>query len=127
FFDKNQFVQGLEYPQWLDRMDCRLVLSRNCRNTREIAITSTRPIGISEDKIKMRHEDLSEQYIAPPKPNFYFASDPNQLKTYLIKLLSKYTRAGISKENIVVLSCKREGDSILTDRDLILNTNYALS
>lgn len=127
FYDKNQFVQGLEPPQWIDQMECRLVLSRNCRNTKEIAITSTRPIGLSEEKIKMKLEDPSEQYAAPPKPNFYFASDLEQLKQYLIKLLSKYTRAGIPKESIVVLSCKREGDSVLAEKDLALNSNYVLS
>ena len=130
FYDRNQFVQGLEYPQWLDRIDCRLVLSRNCRNTKEIAVTSTRPIGIAEEKIRMRRDDIAGQDGVPPKPNFYLADDLAQLKETLLKILMKYTKAGIPKERIVVLSCKSDGISILpvgSDERLTLNPHYVLS
>lgn len=127
FYDRNQFVQGIRYPEWLDKMECRLVLSRNCRNTKEIAITSTRPIGIDQEKIKMRRDDLSSLYTTPPKPTFFFSADVIYLKTCLIKLLKKYTSAGIRKENIVILSCKSEGASCLQESDFQLTSSYRLS
>ena len=127
FFDKNQFVQGLEFPEWLNSMDCRLVLTRNCRNTKEIAVTSTRPIGIEKEKIKMRREAPADLYMMPPKPNLFLAKDKNELKEDLIKLFKKYTAAGIAKSSIVVLSAKSSDCSLLTQSDFRLTPSYRLS
>lgn len=124
FYDRNQFVQGLRYPEWLDKMDCRLVLSRNCRNTKEIAITSTRPIGIEENRIRMRREGTVDGAI---KPNLFFVDDESTLKEYLCRLIRKYTSAGLSGKDIVVLSMKPEGKSILTEDDLQLSGNCILT
>ena len=123
FYDRNQFVQGLRYPEWLDKMDCRLVLSRNCRNTKEIAITSTRPIGIDENRIKMRRESAVDAVI---KPNLFFIEDKSTLKEYLGRLIRKYIAAGLAGTDIVVLSMKPEGKSILTEVDFRLPGSYAL-
>lgn len=117
FYDRNQFVQGLRYPEWLDKMDCRLVLSRNCRNTKEIAITSTRPIGIDENRIRMRRESTVDGVI---KPNLFFVEDKLTLKEYLGRLIRKYIAAGLAGTDIVVLSMKPEGKSILTEDDFRL-------
>lgn len=129
FYDRNQFVQGTSYPAWLERMECRLILKRNCRNTREIALTSTRPIGIAEEKIKMRREPAACDTL--PKPVLFFAEDGERLKAYLIKLLGKYVRGGVPREEIVVLSCKGEGGSLLDAPDggqvIRLDSNYSLS
>jgi hypothetical protein len=126
FYDRNQFVQGVAFPEWLTNMDCRLVLSRNCRNTKEIALTSTRPIGLEKDKIKMRRDSSMDSYAEPPKPNIFFIKDKNELKEDLIKLFKKYTSAGIPKANIVVLSCKSNGESILDVSDFTLTSTYRL-
>lgn len=127
FYDKNQFVQGLSFPEWINQMECRLVLSRNCRNTKEIAITSTRPLGIEESKIKMRREDPANEYTEPPRPTIYFQKEVSDLKEILIKLLKKYVSAGILKENIVILSCKKEGDSAIQKSDYKLTEAYQLT
>ena len=124
FYDRNQFVQGLRYPEWLDKMDCRLVLSRNCRNTREIAITSTRPIGIEENRIRMRRESTVDAAI---KPNLFFVDDKSTLKEYLYRLIRKYISAGLTGTDIVVLSMKPEGKSILTEDDFRLPGSYMLT
>ena len=123
-YDRNQFVQGLRYPEWLDKMDCRLVLSRNCRNTKEIAITSTRPIGIDENRIRMRRESAVGGTI---KPNLFFAEDKSILKEYLCRLIRKYISAGLAGTDIVVLSMKPEGKSILTEDDFRLSGGYMLT
>ena len=124
FYDRNQFVQGLRYPEWLDKMDCRLVLSRNCRNTKEIAITSTRPIGIDENRIRMRRESAVDGAI---KPNLFFIEDKSTLKEYLGRLIRKYISAGLAGTDIVVLSMKPEGKSILTEDDFRLPGSYMLT
>lgn len=124
FYDRNQFVQGMNYPEWLDKMECRLILSKNCRNTKEIAITSTRPIGIDEERIKMRREVIDDGAI---KPNLFFVDDKPALKEYLCKLISKYIAAGLTDKDIVVLSMKPEGKSILTKDDLRLPGNRVLA
>lgn len=127
FYDRNQFVQGITFPQWLNDMECRLVLSRNCRNTKEIALTSTRPIGIDKEKIKMRRENAADLYSAPPKPNIFFIKDKQELKEDIVKLLKKYTSSGIEKSNIVILSCKSEGKSMISESDFSLTPTYKLS
>lgn len=124
FYDRNQFVQGLRYPEWLDKMDCRLVLSRNCRNTKEIAITSTRPIGIDENRIRMRRESTVDGVI---KPNLFFVEDKSTLKKYLGRLIRKYIAAGLARTDIVVLSMKPEGKFILTEDDFRLPGSYMLT
>lgn len=124
FYDRNQFVQGMNYPEWLDKMECRLILSKNCRNTKEIAITSTRPIGIDEDRIKMRREVIDDGAI---KPNLFFVDDKPALKEYLSKLISKYIASGLTDKDIIVLSMKPEGKSILTKDDLRLPGNRVLA
>lgn len=124
FYDRNQFVQGLRYPEWLDKMDCRLVLSRNCRNTKEIAITSTRPIGIDEDRIRMRRESAVDGAI---KPNLFFVEGKSAFKEYLCRLIRKYISAGLTGTDIVVLSMKPEGKSILKEDDFQLPGNCLLT
>lgn len=123
FYDKNQFVQGRDYAQWLDQMECRLVLSRNCRNTKEIAITSTRPIGLEESRIKMRRE-FSDA--GSWKPNLFFVDNRTDLQEYLAKLIKKYTSAGVDTKNIVVLSMKPEGRSMI-QADTRIAGRYRLS
>ena len=116
FYDKNQFVQGQEYPQWLDHMECRLVLSYNCRNTHEIALTSTRPIEVPEKKVKMNpYTEATEQ----PKPTIYFTENAQTLQKYLLQLIRKYSAAKVKKSDIVLLSMKPEGDSVLVREAMI--------
>lgn len=116
FYDKNQFIQGQEYPEWLDHAECRLVLSHNCRNTHEIALTSTRPIELPEKKVKMNpYMEQSEQ----PKPTLYFVPNGNALQDYLLKLIRKYSNAKYKKNDIVILSMKGEGHSALTREKML--------
>jgi superfamily I DNA/RNA helicase len=116
FYDKNQFIQGQEYPEWLDRAECRLVLSRNCRNTHEIALTSTRPIDLPEKRIRMNpFMEQTEQ----PKPKLYFVSDNETLQEYVLKLIRKYSDAKYKKSDIVLLSMKAEGCSALERENMI--------
>ncbi len=116
FYDKNQFIQGQEYPEWLDHAECRLVLSHNCRNTHEIALTSTRPIDLPEKRVRMNpFMECSEQ----PKPKLFFVSDNEMLQEYVLKLIRKYSDAKYKKTDIVLLSMKAEGCSALEREKMI--------
>jgi len=116
FYDKNQFVQGQEYPEWLERAECRLVLSHNCRNTHEIAITSTRPIDLPERRVKMNpYIEQAEQ----PKPKLFFVANNEVLQDYVLKLIRKYSDAKYKKSSIVLLSMKAEGCSALERENMI--------
>lgn len=107
FFDKKQLVQGSRDITWLDEMDCRLVLSANCRNTRSIAETSGKPVDIS--KIKMRRE------IPGQKPNLYIEKGKPEVYDRISEIIRKYTDEGIERKDIVILTLKKEKDSILSN------------
>ncbi|MBX9850950.1 MAG: AAA family ATPase [Cytophagaceae bacterium] len=46
FYDKNQSIYQQEELEWANNADCKLTLHTNCRNTKEIARTSARNIGL---------------------------------------------------------------------------------
>lgn len=116
FYDKNQFIQGQEYPEWLDHAECRLVLSHNCRNTHEIALTSTRPIDLPEKRVRM---NPFMQRAEQPKPKLFFVLDNEMLQEYVLKLIRKYSDAKYKKTDIVLLSMKAEGCSALEREKMI--------
>ncbi len=122
FYDRNQFVQGEEYPKWLDGMECRLILSRNCRNTREIAITSTRPVGVEKEKIRTRYDDA-----VSIKPRLFMPKGKEDLLDLLDDLINAYVKAGIPKDKIVILTVNGEDHSIITDKDYVLSSENILS
>ena len=125
FYDSYQFVQGTEYPEWLDRTDCRLVLSKNCRNTHEIAITSSRPLRIDEEKIKMLQE--MQMLIGAIKPSFYSTYENSEMLLLLTKLIDNYLSMGISTDSIVVLSLASSESSIIREVDMRLSHRVHLS
>ena len=67
FFDKNQFVQEREFPNWLKNSECRLVLNINCRNTFSIADTSGKPISATPK--------VMNRSVKGEMPKFYICND----------------------------------------------------
>ena len=122
FYDRNQFSQGEEYPKWLDEMECRLVLNRNCRNTHEIAVTSTRPVGIQEDRIKTKYEAA-----VSVKPRLYLPKNKEELLDQLDDLINAYMKAKVPKDKIVILTVNGEESSIITKEDYVLSPENQLS
>jgi superfamily I DNA/RNA helicase len=47
FYDRYQAIQGEKDTRWLDEIPCRLVLTRNCRNTDPIAKVAYRAAGLT--------------------------------------------------------------------------------
>ena len=106
FYDKNQLVQQRQSLDWVKNVECRLILSANCRNTRNIAVTSNRSLGI--EKVKMRMDVLGT------KPSLYINHSREQLLNNISKLIRKYTDSGVKKKDIVILTVKTEDTSLLS-------------
>jgi superfamily I DNA/RNA helicase len=71
FFDRNQLVQQSRMPSWVDRSECRLTLTRNCRNTLQIARISHRAVlG------RVTAEDLMP---AGPRPVLHACADEQSM------------------------------------------------
>jgi len=105
FYDKNQLVQQRHSLEWVQTIECRLVLSANCRNTKNIATTSNKSIGI--DNVKMRVD------IPGSKPNFHITRSKDQLCERIHSIIRNYTDNGLLKKQIVLLTAKTEESSLL--------------
>ena len=105
FFDKNQLVQRYDVNTWFNEVDCRMVLSRNCRNTLNIAKTSYRALGI--EKIRMG------KAIEGQKPRLVMMKTGMHVADEIARLIKGYTEAGFRKNQIVILTLKTEQTSIL--------------
>jgi hypothetical protein len=111
FYDKNQLVQKPVLASWFHSHDCRLILSRNCRNTFQIALTSGKPINLLPR--------LPDTAVQGETPCFYIVSDRKSLLKQLDLLISKYTSNGFSPDQICILTLKTEASSILHDVERI--------
>ena len=113
FYDKNQLVQQRNALSWAKDIECRLVLTRNCRNTKSIAETSGIPINFTN--IKMRLD------IPGRKPNLYIVKTEEEYFEVIKKLIRYYTDAGFKKEQITILTYKTIDDSLIGNRTSIGN------
>lgn len=113
FYDKNQLVQQRQELDWVKYVECRLILSVNCRNTKSIAYTANKTIGI--DKVMIRNDVLGQ------KPNFYITNSKTELICTLSSIIKKYIASGIKKNQIVILTAKTEDSSILAYESSIGN------
>lgn len=113
FFDKNQFVQGREFPNWLKNSECRLVLNINCRNTFSIADTSGKPISV-EPKVKNKG-------VKGDMPKFYICDDKVAGLKKLSVLIDQYRNNGYAYNQICILTVKTETTSFLQGVEKIGN------
>ncbi len=113
FFDKNQFVQGREFPKWLKNAECRLVLNINCRNTFSIADTSGKPIGV-EPKVKNKG-------VKGDMPKFHICVDKTAELKKISSLIDQYRNNGYAYNQICILTVKTEAASFLQGVDKIGN------
>ena len=78
-------------------MECRLVLNKNCRNTKNIAKTSFKPLGI--DDFKMKLEILGD------KPIYHNSKTKEETLLWLENRIKMYLKM-MSKNQIVILTVK---------------------
>lgn len=105
FFDKNQLLTTREVPKWIRDSECKLVLSKNCRNTYEIALTSYNLIDVELNQ--------KSTIVNGDKTTITFVKGNPLIK--LGDLIKFYTseHKGYSYTDIVILSLKKEENSIL--------------
>ena len=113
FLDKYQLVQQRNNFEWLNNIECRLVLSTNCRNTKSIATTANRVVRT--DKIKMRRN------VEGVKPNFFFCHSKERALENLVAIIKRYVSNNIALNKIAILSMKTEDDSICSDISKIMS------
>ena len=113
FYDKNQFVQGREFPIWLKNAECRLVLNINCRNTYAIADTSGKTIKV-EPKVKSKS-------VKGDMPQFYICGDTKNAMKRMATLIDQYRFNKYKYEQICIITTKTEEKSFLNGVDRIGN------
>lgn len=99
FYDKNQLIQQRTTLGWLENMECRLVLTFNCRNTLEIAETSAASIGLENVKVKRSVE-------SSVKPNYHNVDNSDELLDYLESRIGSYLEQGVRTEDMVIITTK---------------------
>jgi hypothetical protein len=114
FYDKNQLVQKLKLPEWLERAECRLKLHKNCRNTKQIAETVARSVRITDMKLPVYPVD------GVGKPVFKIAN-LTQMQDTINTLLKRIIADGVKKERIAILTVRTESDSRLSGVERIDN------
>lgn len=105
FYDKNQLLTTKEVPEWIKNSECKLVLTKNCRNTYQIALTSYNVIDVElNQKITMIKGD---------KTSISFVKGEPLIR--LSKLINFFTNDinGYEYSDIVIISLKSEEHSIL--------------
>lgn len=111
FYDKNQLVQQRNMLTWLDYMDCRLVLTINCRNTKRIAETSLAPLDIDEVKMRLTVDgDI---------PVFHHSLNKEEFLSWIHNRIKLYNEEGIDLDNIVIITTKTIEKSILKGTEKI--------
>jgi hypothetical protein len=111
FYDKHQMLTTKEVPKWVTESECKLVLTKNCRNTREIALTSYNVIDVElNQKITMVNGEQT---------TISFVKGAPEMK--LVNLIKYFTSDAIAYEysDIVILTVKTEDESILSDKKKI--------
>ena len=107
FYDKNQIVNKGKTLFFDDRLECRLILTTNCRNTKNIAISSNKILNIEKYKLN--------ENIKGEKPILYISDNVESIKRIIEEEITKYKNEKISLKRIVILTVKTEKKSILSN------------
>ena len=125
FFDKNQLLTTSKVPDWITKSECRLVLTKNCRNTYEIACTSYTVIDVPikakigvvkgvQPTITFSHKN---DLLTIGKLIKYFKDDDNGYKDSEITILSllpeeKSIMNGVNKIDGITISRERNNSNV---------------
>ena len=113
FYDKLQKIQGDIIPKCIEEADCRLTLTRNCRNTENIAKTSLSPVTGREPRMFPLAIPGSPAKIA-------FCADKTEVVDKTDAVIAQLEEKG--EKDIVILTCDVSGNTILADQ--IQNGKY---
>lgn len=106
FYDKLQIVHkqrdGHKLPDYIADADCKITLYKNCRNTKEVAETSLRPVTD-------RSPILKDDGLQGEKPRLFIRKPEVGIDVYLDSIIEKLKDENI--ENIEILTCWKEKTS----------------
>ena len=98
FYDRNQMIQCKSIPPYIQDADCKLTLYTNCRNTANIAKTSSNIINLKNKVLK--NSIISE------KPIMYNSLSKEQQIKDIESILQEYIDKGINEKQITILTVK---------------------
>jgi hypothetical protein len=110
FYDRNQSIYQQEDLNWANNAECKLTLHTNCRNTKEIARTSARNIGLDSKTFINSPVKGEQSFIG----EHLTASEGVQLVERIVNHLFQDKMA--QPEDIVILTMKDLSTSILHDK-----------
>jgi superfamily I DNA/RNA helicase len=105
FYDRNQYVMKNELPTWMENAECKLVLTKNCRNTAEIFKTSCGLVA--KDSVMMENEVHGEM------PSLVLIDGRDSLLKEVDRFVKLSLDAGIEAQEIVLLTLETEERSLL--------------
>ncbi len=105
FYDKKQLLFQKENASWIENAECKLVLTKNCRNTQQIAVTSNNVIDA--------HTYLNDNVIQGEMPTLNFVSDKEKAIEKIMALIKEYKLRGFDNKDITILTLDTEFNSIL--------------
>lgn len=105
FYDKYQMIQGKDseefyLPDCIQDCDCRLSLTRNCRNTKEIANTSFTPMR--NQKRRAIKPNVASSWFEPEVPIMHLVKNDFSAVKVINRLLDSYKSDGI--EDVILLT-----------------------
>ena len=112
FYDKNQLIQKNSIPKWLEYSECRLVLSKNCRNTISIAKTSTSPIGVENKKNLRLIEGLKPLVFSNEEKEIVLNYIQSEIKRLVVN-------EGLKYNQFTIITVKTEEKSILQNSKVL--------
>lgn len=89
-------------------------------------MTATRPVGIAEEKAKMKL-DIIDGGSIQIKPRMFILKEKTNLLDALDARINQYVQLGISREQIVVLTMKTMESSLVSPADYRLSRKNVLS
>lgn len=114
FYDKGQLVHkwDLDTIEWLKKLDCRLVLSKNCRNTYQIARTAYSTVDVGNLALTER--------VSGDKPCLNNYSSITEAMQGIGETIRFYTtEKGFKRKQIVILTLKTLEKTMLAGRESI--------
>ena len=119
FYDKNQLLYYKNLPNILKLFDCKLKLTKNCRNTQKILNTM--------NSIVSSKSTSNEFCISGIMPILNYSNRKDELLKSIIEKINSYTKDGYDNEDITILTMESEDNSIIAlssqfEKDKILFT-----
>lgn len=119
FYDRNQSIYQQDDLVWVNNAECKLTLHTNCRNTKEIARTSARNIGLDSKTFINSPVKGEQSFIA----EYAAAVEGLQLVEKIVNHLLKDKQA--QPEDIVILTMQDLDSSILSGKRNICHIPFS--